>query len=503
MMELSNIYESIKFIQPEIAAAISLIVIVMYDLIFAENKKLLPYISIVGVLITLLFTINQFGLSNSAFFTSHSNKVGMISVDPFGAFFKVIILLGSLIVIVFSMFSKEIQSIVDRQGEYYSLLFGMILGMLLLISASDFVLIYLSLELLSLSSYVLSGITKLRDRNSEAALKYIIYGGVSSGLMLFGISILFGLTGNTNLYDINCAIQGLNISPVVLAFSIILILAGFGYKISAVPFHFWTPDVYEGAPITITAYLSVASKAAGFAVLMRFIKTAFSLFLDDKGGWHLSLIFDWQLTLIVISIATMTVGNLTALWQTNLKRLLAYSSIAHAGYMLLGVAALSNQGVSAVMVYFTYYLIMNLGAFFVIMVIADKTGRENLDEIKGIGKKIPFLGATLVIFLMSLVGLPPTAGFIGKFYLFIAVLDAKLYIAAIIAVVNSVISLYYYFRIVKNMYLDSSEEEIDVQGIETLKTKLIALVLVVPTIVFGLYWSGIGEIVNKSFNIFG
>lgn len=503
MIDLSNFYEGVKYIQPEISASIFLVAIVLFDLIFDKNKKALPYLAITGIIVTGLFAIGQFGLSQTVFQTSETSKIGMVSVDPFGAFFKLLILTASLIVILFSIYSKEINSIKERQGEYYTLIFGMILGMLLMISASDFVLIYLSMELLSLSSYVLAGITKLRDRNSEASLKYVIYGAASSGLMLFGISIIYGLTGSTNLYDINCAIQNLNIDPVVFAFANILVLAGIGYKISAAPFHFWTPDVYEGAPVTITSYLSVASKAAGFAVLLRLIKTAFVIFLDNKGGWHLVPIFDWQTTLIVISVLTMTIGNLTALWQNNVKRMLAYSSIAHAGYMLLGVAALSNQGVVAVLIYFTFYMIMNLGAFLVVMIIADKTGKEDIHDYDGLGIKLPLLGVPMVIFLIALVGLPPTSGFIGKVYLFIALIDGNMVVPAIIAVVNSVISLYYYIRIAKHMFFNKPAEDAEVDFALSMGYKVLLLLLAVPTLLLGIYFTPVGNLVKNSIQIFG
>jgi len=242
------------------------------------------------------------------------------------------------------MSSLEIKKVFERQGEYYTLMFGMILGMMLMVSAVDLILIYLSIELLSLSSYVLAGFTKLRDRNSEAALKYIIYGAAASGMMLFGISILYGLTGSTNLFAINIYLQSSMINLFTLSLAVILIFVGLGFKISAVPFHFWTPDVYEGSPIAITAYLSVASKSAAFALLIRFVRVTFVQAINADGYWEMISLFDWQTLLILIALLTKTLGNLTALWQDNLKRLLAYSSIAHAGYLLLGIAVLSHAG---------------------------------------------------------------------------------------------------------------------------------------------------------------
>jgi NADH-quinone oxidoreductase subunit N len=371
-----------------------------------------------------------------------------------------------------------------------------------MISASDLILIYLSLELVSLSSYVLAGFTKTSKRNSEASLKYVIYGGVSSGIMLFGISILYGITGSTNLYEINSLIQTSSIPNLTFILSGILIFVGIGYKISAAPFHFWTPDVYEGAPITITAFLSVASKAAGFALLIRFIKITFIKSVDSAGYWQLVDMIDWKTFFIFLSIITMTLGNFAALWQDNMKRMLAYSSIAHAGYLLLGMAVLSNQGMIAIIIYFTVYAFMNLGAFFVVMLIANKIGTEDINDYKGLGYSQPFLGVCLGIFLVSLTGLPPTAGFIGKLYLFIALVDAKMITLAVIALLNSVVSLYYYIRVLKNLFLKRPENgtfEFKV----SFSNGLVLVLLAAPVIILGLYFTPIIDLAKSSMQILG
>ena len=368
-MDIISLYESLEFIKPEIAISATLLLIVIFDLIFRTKKSVLPVIGTAGLIATLYILVSDLYITGFAFTISESNtSYGMVAVDSFGTYFKVLITICSILIIYFSEASIEIRKTYDRKGEYYTLVFGMILGMFLLVSASDLILIYLSLELLSLSSYLLAGFTKLRNRNSEASLKYLLYGATASALMLFGISLLYGFTGTTNLVAINLALQTSQIDLLILSFSLILLFVGIGYKISAVPFHFWTPDVYEGAPIPITAFLSVASKAAGFALLIRVIRTSFVLSLDDHGTWVMLYGFDWQKLLIVISLLTMTFGNLVALWQYNLKRMLAYSSIAHAGYMLLGLAALSNQGVIAILIYFFVYMLMNIGAFFIVRI---------------------------------------------------------------------------------------------------------------------------------------
>lgn len=500
---MANLYQSLVLIRPEIVLSIALIVLVACDLIFHKDKKLIPYIALGGLILTGIFLVANSGVNAFAFIQSGlMSKIGLVAVDGFGTYFKLLIVITSVFIVFFSFSSDEIQKITDRVGEYYALIFGMILGMFFIVSATDLILIYLSMEMMSLSSYVLAGFTKLRDRNSEAALKYLIYGSVSSGLMLFGISLVYGLTGSTNLYVINMMLQSPNANLFTLAFANILIFAGIGYKISAAPFHFWTPDVYEGAPITITAYLSVASKAAGFALLIRFIKTTYVSFVDPVGSWQLIPVFDWKSVLVALSILTMTLGNFSAIWQNNIKRMLAFSSIAHAGYLMLGLVVFSNGGLMAILIYFAIYLIMNLGAFLVVMLIANKTGSEDIDDYNGLGHTSPFLGIAMVIFLVSLTGLPPTAGFIGKLYLFIALVDAKMFAVAVIALLNSVVSLYYYVRVIKHMYLVKPEKE-PVAVLPNLHDTVLLTVLVVPVLLFGIYFQPLVNWAKNSLEILG
>ena len=493
---MTNLTGLVALLTPEISISLFLIAIVIFDLIFQNDKKILPIFGLIGLAVTLYFVLFQFGQLNETI------NYGMITVDKFGLFFKIIILISSAFVILFSLSSDELQQYSDRFGEYYTLMFGMILGMFFLISATDLILIYLSLELLSLSSYVLAGFLKLRSRSSEASLKYILYGAVSSGLMLFGISLLFGLTGSTNLHVINHYLQSSNGDVLLVALASILIFAGIGYKISAVPFHFWTPDVYEGSPITITAYLSVASKAAGFALLIRVLYSGYVSYSSSIGNWTLLPMFDWQTLLIVVSLLTMTLGNFTALWQDNLKRMLAYSSIAHAGYLLLGIIVLSTQGLMAVLIYFFFYMLMNLGAFYIVMLIANKTGSENINEYDGLGYKAPFYGVALTIFLISLTGLPPTAGFIGKLYIFIALVDAKMIAVAVIALLNTVVSLYYYVRVLKHLYL-TKPTEVTPSIKAPLFNTIIILIMLVPILVFGVYFEPIVNFAKNSLAGFG
>ena len=500
---LENLITDAHLIIPELIVSVTLLLVVLFDLIFNKDKSIIPYISVVGLFFALYYAIQGIGQNSYAFTSAvFSNKYGLLAIDSFGSYFKILILITSILIVFFSKASSEIQKIFDRSGEYYALLMGMVLGMLFMVSASDLIMIYLSMELLSLSSYVLAGFTKLRDRNSEASLKYLIYGAVSSGLMLFGISLVYGMTGNTNLIAVNSVLRSSSINILTYSFSIILIFVGIGFKMSAVPFHFWTPDVYEGSPISITAFLSVASKAAGFAVLIRLLRTTFLLDLSDAGEWTLLNFFDWQTLLIIISILTMTLGNFVALWQNNLKRMLAYSSIAHAGYMLLAVATLSDQGILAVMIHFLVYMLMNIGAFYIVMLVANKTGSEDINDYNRLGYASPFLGVSLSIFLISLTGLPPLAGFISKLYIFLAVIDAKLITVAVIAVINSVVSLYYYVRVLKHLFLSKAKTEPSPLKLSAAEVVFI-LILLVPTILFGLYFTPMIEFAKNSLSILG
>ena len=491
---IAELHKSISLFMPETALLITFILALLFDVIFKKIKNISAYIALLGFIVTAILLSCNYSTQFSAF-----SK--LLVIDPFAVFFKYIILLSSFLVILISFFSKELYTESKSVGEYYSLIVGMTFGMFLLAGSSNMLMIYLSIEIMSLSSYVLAGYTKEIKRASEASLKYVIFGAVSSGLMIYGISILYGLTGHLNLSDINLFLSQNEVAVVPLLIASLMIVAGIGYKISVVPFHFWTPDVYEGAPITITAYLSVASKAAGFAVLIRFLKTGFVSYIPSEGSaWILLNSIDWSYVIAVLSVITMTLGNLVAIWQTNLKRLLAYSSIAHAGYILMGVVVLNDIGVASVLIYFVMYLFMNLGAFFVIMLLANKIGSEELSDYTGIGYRAPILGVCMVLFLISLTGLPPTAGFIGKLYVFSAVLNAgdKWMWLLVAGILNSVVSLYYYVKIFRNMFVkgldQSGKEQFEFHPL----SYVILFLLAIPTLLFGVYFSPIVDWANKS-----
>jgi NADH-quinone oxidoreductase subunit N len=493
-MNTNYFFESLNYLKPEATIVIFLVVVLCFDLAFPRLKKVLPYLTSLGILIAGAFAVQDFLTIRQSIPVMTTARLPMLAYDSLAIFFKILILSASFVIVIFSEKSHELREAADRMGEYYSLMHGLILGMLLLVSATDFLLIYVALELMSFSSYVLAGFLKSSQRSSEASLKYVLYGGVSSGIMLFGISLLFGMTQSTNIFVVAHQLALTPNSPVLVLLVSLMVLAGIGYKISSVPFHFWTPDVYEGAPVTITAYLSVASKAAGFALLIRFIRTVYPV---DNFQLFANYAVNWKQILIYLSILTMTVGNLSALWQDNIKRMLAYSSIAHAGYLMATLATMTNEGISAVLVYFVFYILMNLGAFLIVILIKNETGSENIDDYNGLGYTMPLYGVAMAIFLVSLTGLPPTAGFIGKLFIYTAMLNSHLIALALIALLNSVISLYYYIRVLKHMYLTDAPE-----GAKSIKVSpsniFLSVALSVPVILFGVYFSPIAEFAKSS-----
>lgn len=491
---VNELIGSLGLIKPELALLVTFVVVIIADLIFKNNKVNLG-LSILGTIVSGIFLIGMSGTNTSAF-------ANLIAVDPFSEFFKYLILISTLIVLVMSEFSEELHNRDVWMGEYYMLVLGMALGMFLLAGATNLIMIYLALETMSMSSYILSGYTKEIKRSSEASLKYVIFGSLSSGIMIYGMSILFGMTGSLDLYAIQSYLAANGFFQPAIFISGLMVIAGFAYKISAVPFHFWTPDVYEGSPITITAYLSVASKAAGFAVLVRFIKlTFFDAAGSSDESWIMMNSIPWDMVLAVLAVATMTLGNIVALWQSNVKRMLAYSSIAHAGYLLMGIVVMTNTGLMSILVYFFFYLLMNFGAFIVVMLFAHKIGSEEMDDYEGIGYQAPVLASFLTLFLVSLTGLPPTAGFIGKLVLFGAVLDSGWYWLAVIGVLNSVVSLYYYAKVVRNMWLRKVDNGKGTLNF-SIQSQALVMVLGIPTLVFGLFFGPIMRWAEHSVRIF-
>jgi NADH-quinone oxidoreductase subunit N len=423
----------------------------------------------------------------------------MVVVDDFAVFFKVIFCLAAFVTVCMSLGSNEVRT--SNEGEYYGLVLASTVGMFYMASAANLLMAYLALEFVSLTSYVLTGYLRHNRRSGEAALKYLIYGGVASGTMIYGMSWIYGMAGSLDYAQINAALTAGTAAPLTVFIALVLILSGFGYKIASVPFHMWAPDVYHGAPIPVTAFLSVGSKAAGFAILMRFFYPGLSQ-AGEGGDWRFLAGVDWPQLMLVICMVTMTLGNLAALNQQNVKRLLAYSSIAHAGYTLMGFVVLNDEGLRAMLFYLVTYYLMNLGAFLVVMVVVNSTGREDIDGFRGLawrGGAIP--AVAMAIFLFSLAGLPPLAGFIGKFYLFAAVVKEQFYFLALVGLVNSLVALYYYARIVRTMFLDMPRGDEGVVLLDSHNAFLLYF-LALPTIVLGVYWAPVFELADRSVRFF-
>ncbi|NHQ61069.1 NADH-quinone oxidoreductase subunit N [Chlorobium sp. BLA1] len=485
------------FFIPEIYLSVLFMAVILVDLVTKGRKNnVLSITTLLGLLGSIYFIFQQHALPSGEIF------FGMYVIDRYALFFKYFFVVSGIIAVIITMADEQFNREVKSMGEYYALIISMVIGMIMMASSGDLLMIFLSMELVSFSAYILTGYFKRNRRSSEAALKYLVYGAVSSGLMIYGFSLIYGLTAQTNLIKISAALAAHGYDPLIMILATLLILAGFGYKIGAVPFHFWSPDVYEGAPTPITAYLSVASKAAGFALLMRFFYIAVpraALPAEDVMG------IDWHALLIVLSIASMVYGNVVALWQKNVKRLLAYSSIAHAGYLLLGVLLRDALGTQATLFYLTSYFLMNFGAFYVVTLIANKTGSENLEDYRGLGRRMPIAGAALTVFLISLVGLPPTIGFIGKLMIFSALLaKGSLYIwLALIGVLTSVISLYYYMLIPLNMYLRDSEQPEEKSFNPGLIANILMSFLMILTLWFGLFFTPLSDFARYSSAMFG
>jgi NADH-quinone oxidoreductase subunit N len=420
--------------------------------------------------------------------------MGMSVSDPFAIFFKWIFVIATFYIVLISRADNSLDK--RLSGEFNILLLIVMFGLFLMVTANNLIMVYLSIEMVSIASYILAGMLKNDLKSNEASLKYVIFGAFASGLMLYGFSWLYGLSGSTDLHEISAALSGHMDQPFVIYMAILLVLVGIGYKISMVPFHYWTPDVYEGAPTPVTAYLSVAPKAAGIALLIRFFSSTFTTDISTTVSN-----IDWTTLVAVLSAITMTVGNLLALQQTNIKRLLAFSSIAHAGYMLMVIPVISVDARAAVMIYAVPYLFMNLGLFFMAIAIHNQTSSFEISKWKGLGSRAPLMAGIMVVLLLSLTGLPPTGGFIGKVYLFSVLIKFQQFFwLAVIGVINSVISLFYYFRIVKTMYFSSADDETVFKIHPLLYWSIISCV--VPVLLLGIYWSPLINFVQHSISMF-
>jgi NADH-quinone oxidoreductase subunit N len=468
---------------PQLVLLLTGLLVLVLDLIWGEERKgWLPYVALLGLVGTLAATVVLWGRGEALF-------EGVFAVDPFALYFQIIAVLAAGLVILTSLGYFEGKT--PYRGEFYSLLLFAGLAITLMAAATDLIMVYISIEMLSITSYVLTGFLRQDRKSNEAAIKYFLYGAAASAAMLYGMSLLYGATGSTDLAQIATVLSGDAIASVssvepgsmswVVLSAVVLLLVGFGFKVSAVPFHQWAPDVYEGAPTPFTAFLSVGSKAAGFAVLLRVFLTALP-----------GLSVDWVALVAALSVVTMTLGNLVAIFQKNIKRMLAYSSIAQAGYILIGLVCWDpNQpagefgGISGVLLYLLAYLFTNLGAFAVVIAVERATGSNEISDYAGLMHRNPWLAVTLGVFFLSLVGIPPTGGFLGKLLIFSAAIRLRYFALAIIGVINGVISLYYYYGVMRQAFFSPPSDETPIVASSSLRVALaVALVMTLGIAIF-------------------
>ena len=454
------------YILPELVLTAGALLVLVVDVMLPRTRRrALGWVA--------LLAIGATAVSLAPFTSTHVTVAnGLIAVDRFALFFKIVFLLAAAITVLMSFHYLDVEG--APPGEYYFLILCATLGMMIMAGGIDLITIFIGLETMAVSFYILAGFIKPSQRSNEAAVKYFLLGAFSLGILLYGMSLMYGLSGTTSLRAMAPLFAGQE-SDRRLVLAVILVVAGVGFKIAAVPFHMWAPDVYEGAPTPVTAFLSVGSKAASFAMLLR-------IFFEGLPAMSA----DWRLLFEALSIVTMTVGNVAALTQSNLKRMLAYSSIAHAGYVLIGVVAGTPRGVEATLIYLFIYAFMQLGAFAVIVLLRrqDVIGDE-LKDFSGLYSRQPYAAFAMLLFMLSLGGIPPTAGFMGKFWLFGAAIDAGYVWLALIGVLNSAISLYYYIRIVVFMYVKDVSIGSAPATVPTLSLAL--AVAVVATLLLGVY----------------
>ena len=440
MTELPNFYPA----HPEILLACAAMAYMMIGVFVREERAMgiVHYLSLAALIVVGIAVLSMRGQELVAF-------NGQFVSDDFTVFMKILILLGTFLSLIMS------QSYLKREDmkrfEYPVLMLFATVGMMMMVSANDLIALYLGLELQSLSLYVLAAFKRDTTRSSEAGLKYFVLGALSSGMLLYGCSMIYGFAGTTSFDGLVQVLGGDQTASVGLIVGIVFLIAGLAFKISAVPFHMWTPDVYEGAPTPITAFFAVAPKIAAISLFVR-------VMMDPFGG----LVEEWRQIIIFVSVLSMILGAFSAIAQTNIKRLMAYSSIGHMGYALVGLASGSEAGIQGVILYMTIYLAMNIGTFACILAMRRKGEMvEEISDLAGLSKSNPMLAAALLVFMFSMAGIPPLAGFFGKLYIFLAAIEAQLYVLAIIGVVASVVGAFYYLRIVKIMYFDEAVEPFD------------------------------------------
>ena len=460
---------------PEIFLSLSIFLILLIGVYIKNSFNFIFNVSSLIIIVTITIILTSPNTEEKIFLDSFTR-------DAFSNYFKILILLSTLFVL-----NSSKNFIIDNKldkFEYPIIILLSVLGMFFMVSANDLILFYLGLELQSLSLYILASIDRDNLRSTESGIKYFVLSALSSGLLLYGCSLLYGFTGSTNFELIASQLNRENTGAI---FAMVFILVGLAFKVSAVPFHMWTPDVYEGAPTSITSYFAVVPKVAGLALLIKFMNVPFS-----------NILLEWQTIIIFLSIASMILGAVAAMIQKNFKRLLAYSSIGHIGYALAGVATGAIAGYQSAIVYISIYVVMNIGAFSCLYLLKkDSQYKENINDLSGISKKHPFLAVSLLIILFSLAGVPPLGGFFAKFYVFVAVLEKEMYALAIIGLLTTVMSAFYYLKIIKTIYFDDSLVTFELSKNRTAQVSVFASCIILIT--FFLYPSVLNDIVNTLF----
>ena len=466
---------NLELVFPEIFLSLSIMFLLILGVFKKKSSKLVQNISLIVLLITAVITFNEtLGIDEVLLFNES------VVIDYLSSFMKIVTLLAALLVLIIS--SNYLKALKIFKIEYPILILSSVLGMMIMISSNDLIVFYMGLELQSLALYVLATFNRDQLKSSEAGLKYFVLSALSSGLLLYGCSLVYGFTGSTNF---NIIASQLNSNEYALTFGIVFILVGLAFKISAVPFHMWAPDVYEGSPTSVTLFFTMVPKIAALTVFIRFLYVPF-----------LNLIDQWQMIIIFLSIASMVFGAVAAIGQTNLKRLVAYSSIGHVGYALAGLATGSNDGIQSSVIYITIYIIMNLGLFScLLMMKRNNEYYEDIEDLSGLSKNHPLLSLSFLVILFSLAGIPPLAGFFAKFYIFKSVLEQSMYFLAIVGLLSTVVAAFYYLRIIKVMYFDKEKEKFDTDHSLWLKFSLTTSTLLILT--YFIFPSQLIEVVSR------
>jgi NADH-quinone oxidoreductase subunit N len=466
---------NLELVFPEIFISLSIMFLLILGVYKKNSSKIVQNISLIILLVTAVITFNEtLGIKPTLLFNDS------VIIDYLSSFMKIVTLLAAFLVLVIS--SNYLKTFKIFKIEYPILILSSVLGMMVMISSNDLIVFYMGLELQSLALYVLATFNRDQLKSSEAGLKYFVLSALSSGLLLYGCSLIYGFAGSTNF---NLIANQLNEDTYALTFGIVFILVGLAFKISAVPFHMWAPDVYEGSPTTVTLFFTIVPKVAALTVFIRFLYVPF-----------LNLIEQWQMILIFLSIASMLFGAIAAIGQTNLKRLIAYSSISHVGYALAGLATGSNDGIQNSVIYITIYILMNLG-FFSCLLMMKRNDKyfEDIEDLSGLSKNHPLLSLSLLIILFSLAGIPPLAGFFAKFYIFKSVIEQSMYFLAIVGLLSTVVAAFYYLRIIKIIYFDKEKEKYDTDHSLWLKFSLTVSTLLI--LIYFIFPSQLIDVVSR------